>query len=419
MAIGTGYTDRFLSEDEARGIFAEGLDTLSLKGKKVLVIIPDSTRSAPLPMCFRQLVDLMSGTVGQLDFMIALGTHRGMTDEQINHLLGITAEERAAKYSHVNVYNHDWENDVIKIGTIPSSRIRELSDGLMDQDLDVTVNKNLFGYDQLIICGPVFPHEVVGFSGGFKYLFPGVSGADVTNFTHWLGAVITLVKIIGTERTPVRAVIEEAASLVTARVPVAAFCMVVKGHDDLSGLYFGDPIYAQSAAAQLSSQLHVIWCDHPYKTVLSVMPELYDDIWTAAKGGYKVECAVADGGTVIIYAPHIDEVSYTHGALLDRIGYHVRDFFLQQEEKFADVPGGIKAHSTHLKGAGTYVDGVETPRINVYLATGISKERCGQINLGYIDPATINVEEWMQRDDPDLLVIPRAGEMLYKLNSQR
>jgi len=413
MLIGKGSTDRFLSEDQAREIFTQGLDQLALDGKRVLIIIPDSTRSAPLPMCFRILSELAGSRAKRLDFLVALGTHRPMSEEQLESLVGITAEERTTTYSRVGIYNHDFVADVTRIGTIPASRIRELSEGLMAQDVDVTVNRRLFDYDQIIICGPVFPHEVVGFSGGYKYFFPGVSGAEMTNFTHWLGAVITNVKIIGTKMTPVRKVIEEAASFVD--VPTAAFCMVVRGHDDLAGLYFGDPKEAQAAAADLSAQTHVVYVDHPYKTVLSVMPELYDDLWTAAKGMYKMEPVVADGGTVIIYAPHLDEVSYTHGEVLDRIGYHVRDYFLKRMDKFADVPGGVMAHSTHVRGAGSYENGVEKSRVSVVLATGIPKERCDKINLGYRDPAEIDPEEWAARQDEDLLVVPRAGEMLYRL----
>jgi nickel-dependent lactate racemase len=416
MVIGTGYTDRFLTEEEARDIFSEALGTLPISDKRVLVIIPDSTRSGPIPMVFRVVTDLLRDRVRVLDFLIALGTHKGMTPDEISRHVGVPCDADGT-FAGVRVYNHDFVNDVTKIGTIPAPRIKELSGGLMEQDVDVTVNKRLFDYDQIIICGPVFPHEVAGYSGGLKYFFPGVSGADVTNFTHWLGAVITNVKIIGTPRTPVREVIEEAASFI--HVPTYACCMVVRGHHDLAGLFCGEPKEAQAAAADLSSHTHVVWVDHPYKTVLSVMPELYDDIWTAAKGMYKMEPVVADGGTVIIYAPHIDEVSYTHGKVLDRIGYHVRDYFLKQMDRFADVPGGVMAHSTHVKGAGTYENGVETPRINVVLATRIPKERCDQINLGYMDPAEIDVDEWTARQNEDLLVVPRAGEMLYRLKSER
>jgi nickel-dependent lactate racemase len=150
------------------------------------------------------------------------------------------------------------------------------------------------------------------------------------------------------------------------------------------------------------------------------MPEMYDDLWTAAKGMYKMEPAVAEGGEVVIYAPHITEVSYTHGAILDEIGYHCRDYFLKQWEKFRGYPGGVLAHSTHVKGLGTYdaATGIETPRINVTLATGIPAERCAKINLGYRDPATVNLADWDGREDEGILVVPKAGELLYRVKAQ-
>jgi nickel-dependent lactate racemase len=151
------------------------------------------------------------------------------------------------------------------------------------------------------------------------------------------------------------------------------------------------------------------------------MPELYDDIWTAAKGMYKMEPAIADGGEVIIYAPHIDEISYTHGRILDAIGYHCRDYFLKQWDLFRHHPWGVIAHSTHLCGLGTYdpETGHEERRIKVTLATGVPKERCEQLNLGYIDPALIDPQEWAGREEEGILLVPRAGEMLYRLESER
>jgi hypothetical protein len=145
------------------------------------------------------------------------------------------------------------------------------------------------------------------------------------------------------------------------------------------------------------------------------MPEMYDDIWTAAKGMYKMEPVIAEGGEVIIYAPHIDEFSYTHGKVLDEIGYHVRDYFVKQWDRFKDYPWGVIAHSTHLRGIGTYEDGVEKPRIKVTLATRISRERCEQLNLDYLDPDTLNLDDWRNREDEGILLVPKAGEMLYRL----
>jgi len=146
---------------------------------------------------------------------------------------------------------------------------------------------------------------------------------------------------------------------------------------------------------------------------------MYDDLWTAAKGMYKLEPAVADGGEVVIYAPHITEVSYTHGHLIDEIGYHCREYFLGQWDRFGAYPGGVLAHSTHVKGLGTYDPqrGIEVPRIRVTLATGIGPERCARINLGYLDPATVRLEDWQNLEDEGILLVPRAGEMLYRVDS--
>jgi len=418
--IKNGYTDRTLTEAEVREIVRAAFAQHDMAGKRVLLIVPDSTRSAPLDMMFRIFFDVIGGKVAALDYLVALGTHMAMSEAALNKLFGLTAEERSSRYAQVNIFNHEWEKPETfkRIGVITADEIATITGGLMRMEVPVTINKRLWDYDQVVICGPTFPHEVVGFSGGNKYFFPGIAGPEVINFSHWLGAVITSRSVIGTKSTPVRAVINKAASFID--VPKLCFSMVVKGHHDLVGLYFGTPEDAYGAAADLSAQHHVLYVEKPFKRVLSVMPELYDDIWTAAKGMYKLEPAIADGGEVIIYAPHIDEISYTHGKILDEIGYHCRDYFLKQWERFKDYPWGVLAHSTHLRGAGTYdaATGIETPRIKVTLATGISKERCERVNLGYMNPADINLDEWRDREDEGVLLVPRAGEMLYRLKDE-
>jgi nickel-dependent lactate racemase len=142
---------------------------------------------------------------------------------------------------------------------------------------------------------------------------------------------------------------------------------------------------------------------------------MYDDIWTAGKCMYKLEPAVADGGTLIIYAPHISEVSETHGAVLDEIGYHTRDYFVKQWDRFSKYPWGVVAHSTHVKGVGTYANGVEKPRIQVVLATRICEAHCRRINLGYMDPDAINPADYAGREAEGILMVPKAGEILYRL----
>jgi nickel-dependent lactate racemase len=213
--------------------------------------------------------------------------------------------------------------------------------------------------------------------------------------------------------TPVRRVIHRAAEFV--QQPLLCLALVLKGAA-LHGLYIGPHQEAWSTAADLSAQLNIITLPHPVRRILSMPALIYDDLWTAAKAMYKTEPIIADGGEVIIYAPHITEVSYTHGHLIDEVGYHVRDYFLKQWERFKHIPGGILAHSTHVKGQGAYdaATGVETPRITVTLATGIPEARCRRINLGYADYRSIDPRQWAGREAEGILLVEHAGEMLYR-----
>ncbi|MFP4057148.1 MAG: lactate racemase domain-containing protein [Candidatus Brocadiia bacterium] len=414
MAIGKGCEQGRLSEADVRQLAAQALEQTDLDGQRVLVIVPDHTRTAPIPLMFRLLCEQLRPRAERLDFLVALGTHPPMSEERLNALVGIDAEERAGEFADVGLFNHEWDQPeaLTTIGTIPADQIEEISGGLMREDVPVQLNKRLFDYDRLLICGPVFPHEVVGFSGGNKYLFPGVAGPGIIHFFHWLGAVITNPVINGTKPTPVRKVVDTAAAMV--EVPKHCFAMVVL-FDELRGLFFGTPEEAWSAAADLSAKLHIVRTERPFHRVLSVAPPMYDDIWTAGKCMYKLEPVVADGGELVIYAPHVDEISYTHGQVLDQIGYHVRDYFLKQMEKFEGVPRGVMAHSTHVKGIGTFENGVEQPRVNVVLATGIPEERCRRVNLGYRDPGSIDLEAYRDREEEGVLLVPKAGEMLYRL----
>jgi nickel-dependent lactate racemase len=414
MVTGQGAADRYLSEHDIRRIASEAFAAVLLDGRRVLVIIPDGTRTMPMPLMFDVFEDLLGPRVSALDYLVALGTHQPMTDEQLSKLLGRVVVGGQAGRS--TIFNHRWDlpEACVTLGTIPAKEIEQITGGLMSKAVPVTVNRLVLDYDQILICGPVFPHEVVGFSGGTKYFVPGIAGPEIINFTHWLGAVITNYHIIGAGYTPVRAVIDRAASLIDRAVLCAA---LVVTHEGVAGLYVGPPREAWESASALSSQKHIVWVDEPFERVLSIMPPLYDDLWTAAKGMYKMEPAVAEGGEVVIYAPRIDEVSYTHGHIIDEVGYHCIAYFLEQWDKYSRYPGGVLAHSTHVKGLGTYdaATGVETPRITVTLATGIPEARCRRINLGYLDPATIDVEAWKARSGEGVLVVPRAGEMLYRV----
>ena len=411
---GLGFADRTLTDAEAGEIIAQAADAMSPDGQRVLAIVPDHTRTCPLPMIARLLHQALAGRAAKLDFLVALGTHPPLSDGQIGKLFGVEGSQWEDVFPGSRAFNHDWQDHsaLRPVGTLRAEEVSRISGGLFGMTVDVSVNKLIFDYDRVLIVGPVFPHEVVGFSGGNKYFFPGICGPELLNFFHWLGALITSPRIIGSKQTPVRSTVDRAAGMLD--IEKFALCMVVT-HDGLQGLYFGTPEGAWSAAADLSEKVHIVHVDRPYESVLARAPEMYDDIWTAGKCMYKMEPVVADGGELIIYAPHVTEISYTHGRIIDEIGYHTRDYFLAQWERFKDYPWGVVAHSTHVRGIGSYADGVEKCRIRVTLATGIPEDRCRKVNLGYLDPATIDIADWQGRQDQGRLYVPRAGETLYKL----
>jgi nickel-dependent lactate racemase len=409
--------NRQVTPPQAAEVIARACPVDDYRSKRVVVIIPDGTRTAPVGLMFKSLHAQIGGVTKAFDILVALGTHVAMSEAAICERLEITLEERASTYKSVRFFNHEWDNPAAlkQVGTLTPADVAALTDGLFSMEVPVEVNQRLFDYDQVIIVGPVFPHEVVGFSGGNKYLFPGVAGPRILNFFHWLGAVVTNPMIIGNKWTPVRKVVDKAGALVT--VPKLCFCMVVEGQN-LAGLYAGSPEAAWDGASDLSRQLHITRKDRPFHTILSCAPAMYDDLWTGGKCMYKLEPVLADDGELIIYAPHITEVSVTHGKVLLEVGYHCRDYFLKQWDRFKHHPWGVLAHSTHVRGVGVFENGVEQCRARVTLATGIPESVCQKISLGYRDPRSIHPQDYANREDEGVLLVPKAGEMLYHLKKQ-
>jgi nickel-dependent lactate racemase len=442
-AVRLGGADRVLTEDEVERFVAEQLAGLDADGRSVCVLVPDATRAFPLPLLVRAVHRALHGRVSRLTVLVALGTHAAMSDDALAAHLGYAGRNLSEVYPGTEVRNHEWwrPETFAHLGTVPAARIEELSEGRMSLDVEVLLNRAVVEHDIALVVGPVLPHEVVGMSGGNKYFFPGVAGQKIIDVSHWLGALITSAEIIGTTGvTPVRALIDEGAALIPAEK--YAFCGVTaeSGHTrdgdddygaagdggpagpggptaqspDLHSLSFGDSVSSWADAAEVSAETHVTYLDRPVRRVLSIVPPMYDEIWTGAKGFYKVEPVVADGGEVILYAPHISEIASSHPQIHE-VGYHCRDYFVKQWERFSGVHWGVLAHSTHLRGAGTYdaATGEERLRVQVTLATGIPEDVCRAVNLGYRDPATVDVDDFAR--DPGTLVVPRAGEVLFRL----
>ncbi|AGL19860.1 lactate racemase domain-containing protein [Actinoplanes sp. N902-109] len=501
-----GNASTVLTDEQVSAFIAEQLGAYPFDGRSVCVLVPDGTRTCPLPLLMRAVHGALHGRASRLTVLIALGTHPPMSEEALSRHLGYPSGRLAETYPGTTVVNHEWwkAETFAHLGTVPASRVTELSEGRLTAEVPVLLNRAVVEHDIALVVGPVLPHEVVGMSGGNKYFFPGVGGKRIIDVSHWLGALITSAEIIGTTGlTPVRALIDDGAALIPAEklalsvvtadtadriedsavddavpaspggpvavppggavptpshgsvsassggpvpvppggsvptlsggvvptlsrgaspVPLDGGSPVPSGgmvpgpsHGALHSVSFGDTRASWASAAEVCAATHVTYLAAPVRRVLSVVPPMYDEIWTAAKGFYKVEPVVADGGEVILFAPHVTELSSTHPEIHD-IGYHCRDYFVAQWDRFAAIPWGVLAHSTHLRGAGTYDPrtGEERLRVRVTLATAIPESVCRAANLGYRDPSTIDPAAYAR--DPETLVVPRAGETLFRLD---
>ncbi|MFZ5869062.1 MAG: lactate racemase domain-containing protein [Actinomycetota bacterium] len=406
VVLDTGEVQRFV---------AAQLERVDLDGRSLCVLVPDATRTCPLPMLLEAVHAAVHGRVSRLTVLVALGTHAAMHPPELARHLGYPDGALESRYPGTTVLNHEWWDAATfaHLGHISADRVAELSGGLLHEGVDVRLNRAVVEHDVTLVVGPVFPHEVVGFSGGNKYFFPGVAGQEVIDLSHWLGALITSADIIGTKGvTPVRALIDEAASLIPSET--LALCVVVEsGSSTLHAAAFGEPRAAWAAAADVSAETHVRYLDAPVRRVLSIIPEKYEDIWTAAKGFYKLEPVVADGGQVILYAPHVRQIAAMHPEI-DEIGYHCRDFFTKQWDRYKHLHWGVLAHSTHLRGAGTWdAEQGERLRVTVTLATSIPESTVRRANLDYLHPDAVDIAA--MEADPDTLVVPQAGEVLFRL----
>src|SRR4029079_14990348 len=240
-AARVGDASTVLDDGAVSAFIAEQLAAHPFDGRSVCVLVPDHTRTCPLPLLMRAVHRALHGRGTRLTVLVALGTHAPMTEEALARAVGYAPGRLADAYPGTTVVNHEWwkPETFVDLGTVPAARIAELSEGRMSLDVPVLLNRAVVEHDVALVVGPVLPHEVVGISGGNKYFFPGVAGQKIIDVSHWVGALITSAEIIGTtDITPVRALINEGASLVPAEK--LALCVVGEsGSLDLHSISFG------------------------------------------------------------------------------------------------------------------------------------------------------------------------------------
>ena len=400
---------------DLRGIVHRALDVIK-PGERVLAIIPDKTRDDNTHVLFPVATDFLTKRgVASFDALVAQGTHPPMSHAQKLSKIGATIFAG-------QLFDHRWNDphDLITLGELSATTVEELTGGLIEQAVPVSINKLLAPgvYDTVLVFGATVPHEVAGFAGGAKYFFPGVAGPELTHTTHWLGALAGIENIIGEVETPTRKLIEAAADLIAARV-ISLNSVVTRdstGELTTNALFTGEIREAFRRAAEVSRRVHIRYTQRKYQTVVALLDPHYDEMWVGGKASYKLGAIVADGGELIVYAPHLTKLSETHGGLIEKYGYAplevVRDMLGASPELRENLC--IAAHLAHVAYAGrTDERGRIVPRYRITMATGLDKETCRRVNLGYLDHRTIDLESL--NSQPDTLVVKDAGRDLYKV----
>ena len=412
---GIGGVEVDLDPAAIRAIVRECFATYSL-GARVLAIVPDKTRDDLTDVLFPILCEELPETVERVDVLIAQGTHPPMTDAEKR--LKIGAGRHASLPRLGTVFDHHWDDPahLTTIGKISAGRVLELTGGLYSLEVNLRINRLLGAgvYDTIFVIGGTTPHEVAGFSGGTKYFFPGVGGPDVTHATHWVGALATIENTIGNVDTPIRRLLNEASRSVAPQV--ISFNSVSTRADNgrlrTHALFAGSIIGAFERAAAVSSQVHVRFVTRRFKRVVALLDPHYDELWTGGKASYRTGAVIEPGGELLILAPHLRHISLTHGALIRRYGYHVlgrvKELVAENEDLRKNLC--VAAHLTHVRYAGEWKNGVETPRFRITLASQVPREECHQVNLQYLDPSRVDPDQYR---DPDSLVVENAGRDLF------
>ncbi len=414
--IGNGSPESDLSSAELFEIVKKSLEKIPAKSK-VLAIVPDKTRDDNTDLLFPFTAEFLEKKrIEKFDALIAQGTHPQMTALEKKLKLGVGDGKNILDFGRV--FDHRWNdpNELITIGELSSEKVLELTNGLFERPIRLSINKLLApeNYDYILIFGGVVPHEVAGFAGGAKYFFPGVSGAELTNATHWIGALSGIENTIGRIETPVRHLIETAADFIQPKIICFASVLTRNAENSLQthALFAGDFRTSFRRAAEISAKVHIKYTGRKYKKVVALLDRHYDELWTGGKASYKLGGIIETGGELIIYAPHLRCISDTHGAAIEKFGYapigKIKKMIAESGELEANLC--VAAHLAHVAFAGCETD-ESSPRFRITLASQIGEEICRKVNLDYLDLENFDRADY--ENDGDVLIVEKAGRDLY------
>jgi len=411
-----------ISANELKSFIKKSLKNLPTV-KKILVLFPDYTRTDFTHIIAPHIISRFKGST--IDFLNAGGTHRPMADDEFMAKLGIGKDIPGIRF-----LNHNFSDPLTltTIGQVGSKLVKDKTSGMLDRDINITVNRILFSnYELILVISGTVPHEAAGYSGGLKIFFPGISGPHVIDLFHWAAVLVGIKEIIGTVDNNARDIINCGAKTIFEKIncPIHSFNMVNTEEDWKTvpvGLYidqgFNGFISAYKKASKASSKVHVRYIDEPLSHVVQKIPANYDEIWLAGKGSYKLQKpgVLKKGAEVIIYAPHI-KCFHTNPKIeedLFSLGYHCRDNICSMVDEEAKISKNAVAHLINVCGPGIFnrKTGGEDLDFKVTLATAIPEDECKKIGLSYRDPATIKKSDYKGQGK---LWIEEGGKYLYDI----
>jgi len=346
--------------------------------KRVLLIPPDYTRLNSYAGVITGIYYDMLSEKCRVDIMPALGTHMPMSDDERIEMFGI----RIPKECFIN---HNWRTDVVKIGEVPASFVEDVSDGLMNEPIDVEVNRILLdkSYDLIISIGQVVPHEVVGMANYSKNIFVGCGGRSMINQTHMLGAFYGLERIMGRDFSPVRKVFDYAEENFIRDIPLIYVLTVTSQHNGktvVDGLFAGRERSLFEEAVRLSQEKNLNFVEEPLKKVVVYLDEKeFKSTWLGNKAVYRTRLAIEDGGELLVLAPGVRKFGEDDGndLLIRKYGYVGREKILELFGKNRDLRDNqsVAAHLIHGSSDGRFTI--------TYAVDKLTKEEVEGVNYNY------------------------------------
>jgi nickel-dependent lactate racemase len=284
-----------------------------------------------------------------------------------------------------NFIVHDWREDTIEVGVIPSEIVKEKSEDKLDFTIKVEINKHLKeNYNLIISIGQVVPHEVSGMANGNKNILVGVGGSDMINKSHFLSACYGMERIMGRVDTPVRQLFDYAESSFLEGLPLLYVLTVLNrdkaGNMSLKGLFGGETNQPYKEAALLSQKLNLTLIDNPLaKIIVYLDPNEYKSTWLGNKAIYRTRMAIKDEGELIILAPGIKKFGEdrTIDQLIRKYGYDSSEKIISAVQKNIDLQENLSA-AAHL------IHGSSENRFNItYCTDHITRQEIEGVKYQY------------------------------------